>query len=204
VLDAVPADTGDVLDLYAGVGLFALPLARRGHRVVAVEEHRAAVEAGRRSQRLNRLDERTCRFVAARTEEALARHAARPGTSARGRRDVVGPGSARTVVLDPPRSGCSNQVLRGIVRLQPDTIVYVSCEPSALARDLAALLEVGREESVSYRIDRVQPLDMFPYTPHVETVATLHRRTADQNVVNRRRAASRAETVSTRGARFRA
>ena len=155
VLDALPA-ARRVLDLYAGAGLFALPIARTGHRVVAVEESRAAVSDGEASRRLNRIPEEHCRFVARRVEQALDTPVLRVPFDA--------------VVLDPPRDGCPAAVLEAVFgRIRPPTAVYVSCNPEALARDLAVICRHR------YRIVSMQPLDMFPHTPHVETVALLTR-----------------------------
>ena len=149
VMAAMPAGA-PVLDLYAGAGLFALPLARAGHRVLAIEENRAAVADGEASRRLNRITETECRFVAQPVETALRRLA-----------------SADAVVLDPPRDGCSSLVLDELIRLQPSRMVYVSCNPEALANDLAVLTRGG------FRIASIQPVDMFPHTAHVETVVGL-------------------------------
>lgn len=161
VLAAVPADAGRVLDLYAGLGFFALPLARRGHRVVAVEESAAAVEDGEVTARANRLAG-ACRFVRARVEEAMARLA----------RDREAFGA---VVLDPPREGASAAVL-GRLRADvgPARIVYVSCFPEALRRDLPVLLSAAGE-GTAYRLASITPIDMFPHTAHVEAVAVLDR-----------------------------
>jgi 23S rRNA (uracil1939-C5)-methyltransferase len=149
-----------VLDLFAGAGLFALPLARNGHRVIAVEEDRAAVEDGVASRQFSRIPEQACRFVRGRVEDAVGRAAA--GAPGDPRPDVV--------VLDPPRAGCPERVLRAVVGdLRPSRVVYVSCNPAALARDLAVAVGEG------YRTDRVQPVDMFPHTAHIESVAILSR-----------------------------
>jgi 23S rRNA (uracil1939-C5)-methyltransferase len=151
---AIPA-TSRVLDLYAGAGLFALPLARAGHDVIAVEENREAVADGEASLRVNRLDTRRCRFIARRAESAI-RDLARKGE----RFDAV--------VLDPPRDGCAPDVLDDVFgHLQPLTAVYISCNPVALGPDLRRIVRHG------YTIRSVQPVDMFPHTPHVETVVTL-------------------------------
>ena len=155
-LAAIPRGAS-VLDLYAGAGLFALPLAARGHRVVAVEENRAAVEDGRASLRLTRVSEDRCRFVAAPVEEALA------GPAAASRRFDA-------VVLDPPREGATPLALdRLFGRTRPAIAVYVSCDPVSLARDLRRIASHG------YLIRSLQPVDMFPHTPHIETVAALAR-----------------------------
>lgn len=152
VIDALPQGQ-PVLDLYAGVGLFALPLASRGDRVIAVEENRAATVDGIASLRLNRIDPGRCTFIARRVEPAL-----------RG----IQPRDAAHVVLDPPREGCDDAVLNDVFgRLRPGRAVYVSCNPEALARDLAAIARHG------YRAQALQPVDMFPHTAHVETVAVL-------------------------------
>jgi len=147
---AVP-DRVPVLDLYAGAGLFALPLAQAGHDVVAVEENRAAVADGEASRALNRIPVTRCRWVAATVEEALTR---------------VAP--CDTVVLDPPREGCSLAVRTRLFAMrQPRRLVYVSCNPETLARDLSDAAAHG------YAVESLQPVDMFPHTPHVETVAVL-------------------------------
>jgi 23S rRNA (uracil1939-C5)-methyltransferase len=123
VRDAVPAGAS-VLDLYAGAGLFALPLARAGHAVVAVKRTARLSATGVASQRVNRIPEEQCRFIAQPVETALRR---------------LPP--ADVIVLDPPRSGCSPVVLDWLCRRGPARLVYVSCNPEALARDLAVLRE---------------------------------------------------------------
>ena len=153
-------DSDRILDLYAGAGLFALALAKRGASVTAVEENLEAVADGEASRRLNRVSEASCRFVRRRVEDVAA------GAS---RRLVLA--SPDTVVLDPPRQGCEPLVLDWIVRaLRPAGIVYISCNPEALVRDLKTL--VGG----NYGISLIQPVDMFPHTPHIESVAVLRKK----------------------------
>ena len=153
VLDAVPAGV-PVLDLYAGAGLFALPLATRGHRVIAVEANRAAVADGEASARVSRITPGRCRFVAA-PVSTFTKRAARDQPA---------------VILDPPREGCEAVVLDDVFAgIGPATAVYVSCNPETLARDLARLTGHG------YTIASLQPVDMFPHTPHIETVAVIRR-----------------------------
>jgi 23S rRNA (uracil1939-C5)-methyltransferase len=140
-----------VLDLYAGSGLFAIPLAAAGHEVLAIEENRTAVADGEAALRLNHAARGHCRFLSRRVETALP--------SLR---------TAEAVVLDPPREGCSPSVLREVFgRLKPRTAVYVSCNPEALARELRPICRYG------YRVISLQPVDMFPHTAHIETVAVL-------------------------------
>ncbi|MEQ1731580.1 MAG: 23S rRNA (uracil(1939)-C(5))-methyltransferase RlmD [Vicinamibacterales bacterium] len=153
VLEMVPTVPGRVLDLYAGAGLFAIPLARAGHTVTAVESNRQAVADGIASARLNRLTDEQCRFIVARTEDAL---------SSASRADIV--------VLDPPREGCAPGVIdRLFGQVRPPLAVYVSCNPEALATELAMIVRHG------YQIRSLVPVDMFPHTAHVETVAVLTR-----------------------------
>ena len=147
-----------VLDLYAGAGLFALPLAKRGHAVTAVEESAESIADGEASRWFSKIPDEACRFVRGRVEELIG---SRPG-------GLAGAPRPDGVVLDPPRAGCPERVLGAIVRgVRPAKIVYVSCNPDALARDLALAAAGG------YRVDRVRPVDMFPHTAHIEAVAVL-------------------------------
>jgi 23S rRNA (uracil1939-C5)-methyltransferase len=144
-----------VLDLYCGSGLFALPIAKAGAAVTAIEENRQAIADAETNVRLNRLPAGQIRFIAARVEDALARVSKEPQDA---------------VVLDPPRQGCPAAVIAGVFeRIRPARVVYVSCNPDALATELPVILKTG------YRVTRVQPVDMFPHTEHVETVMTFAR-----------------------------
>jgi len=149
-------NAGRVLDLYAGSGLFALTIARGGATVAAVEENRQAIEDLKANIKFNRIPETRLRPICARVEDALGRVAREPWDA---------------VVLDPPRSGCAPAVLEAVFRrIRPRRVVYVSCNPEALATDLRAVTADG------YLIESVQPVDMFPHTGHIETVAVFSRR----------------------------
>ena len=136
-----------VVDAYAGVGTFAALLAPSCRRVVAIEESTAAV----RDAAINTLGMDNVALVAKRTEEAL---------------DDLGD-EADAVVLDPPRAGCHPAVLEALVRRRPARVVYVSCDPETLARDLDVMVRGG------FSLKSVEPVDMFPQTHHVECVASL-------------------------------
>ena len=169
VLAAVPQGA-TVLDLYAGAGLFALPLARRGHAVIAVEENRSAVEDGVASRDLNGISEARCRFIAAPVERVVG--APGPSSSRRGRPATRLPQlpPVDIVVLDPPRQGCERSVLRAVFAgMKPSAAVYVSCNPESLAVDLRLITQQG------YTVRSIQPVDMFPHTPHIEAVVVLGR-----------------------------
>jgi 23S rRNA (uracil1939-C5)-methyltransferase len=157
VVEALPGESGlRVLDLYSGSGLFALPLAVRGHRVTAVEESRKSVKDAELNRRQNQVPEERLKLVCAAVEKALPH---------------LDPGSFDVVILDPPREGAPPEVVRGVFeRLKPARGILVSCDPEALSRELPLAAAAG------YRVLRVQPVDMFPHTPHIEAVAVLERR----------------------------
>jgi 23S rRNA (uracil1939-C5)-methyltransferase len=142
------AGAGNIADLFAGVGLFAAEAASRGAEVIAVESDAIA-------------------------SRDLARNLAPFGLSARavtepveswlgGRRSVP-----ETVIVDPPRSGLSTETRRRLIDLKPEKVVYVSCDPVTLARDVKDFMAAG------YRLTHLEALDLFPNTPHVESIAVL-------------------------------
>ncbi len=142
-----------VLDLYGGVGTFTLPLTRLAKEVVGVEANAMAA-----ADSLHNLRSNGCtgaRIVQAQAEQAL------PGLAQEGPWDLV--------VVDPPRQGVSRRVLDVLARMAVPRLVYVSCDPSTLARDLGILVPAG------YRCIRLTPVDLFPQTFHLESVAILER-----------------------------
>ena len=141
-----------LLDAYTGVGAFAILLAPHAKKVYAVEESAAAVaDARENAAGLDNVE-----FLLGKTEEVLA--------------DLPEPPDA--VILDPPRAGCQPAALQGIIKLEPPRLVYVSCDPETLSRDLKILCNGG------YDLEQIRPLDMFPQTHHVECVAALTRNPA--------------------------
>jgi len=143
-----------VIDAYCGIGTISLFLARSARQVYGVELVPDAVEDARANARLNDID--NADFVVGRAEVVL------PAWRAEGI-------DADVIVVDPPRKGCDPALLETLVAMKPERIVYVSCNPATLARDLAAL------EAGGFRTVEVQPVDMFPHTGHVECVALLIR-----------------------------
>ncbi|MGH7321334.1 MAG: 23S rRNA (uracil(1939)-C(5))-methyltransferase RlmD [Candidatus Rokuibacteriota bacterium] len=143
-----------VFDLYAGTGAISLLLARRARAVYGIELVPAAIEDATRNAGANGIG--NCTFLPGEVRHVL------PELLRRGIR-------AEVVVADPPRAGLHPKALRAVQALAPARIVYVSCNPATLARDLAILRAGG------YRITAVQPIDMFPHTPHIEVVARLER-----------------------------
>ncbi len=144
-----------VLDAYCGTGTIGMIMAKHAKEVIGVESNRDAVRDAVANAEAN--DIRNIRFFAA-DAGAFMDKAAADGESF----DVV--------ITDPPRAGCSGKFLRSLLTLAPERIVYVSCNPETLARDLHTLRNGG------YKVKKIQPVDMFPFTAHVETVTLLSRR----------------------------
>jgi 23S rRNA (uracil1939-C5)-methyltransferase len=138
-----------VLDLYCGAGNFTLPLARRAGSVVGVEEYPPAIDDARGNAARNAVANAT--FLVEPAEGAALRH-----------------GAFDLVLLDPPRTG-AYPVMRDLQRLQPSRILYVSCDPATLARDLQPLVHNG------YAVVAAQPFDLFPQTWHIESLTVLER-----------------------------
>ena len=145
---------GEAVDLYSGVGLFTIPLARRFEHVTGVESHAKSASYAHESAKAAGLDNVSISGLP--VEQWLRRRGSQVG-------------ALPALLLDPPRTGAEPAAIEGIVRLEPTRIVYVSCDPATLARDLKALLAAG------YRLGTVRGFDMFPQSHHVEVIATLDR-----------------------------
>jgi 23S rRNA (uracil1939-C5)-methyltransferase len=153
VLDRLSPDGEDRwLELYSGAGLFTLFLAEKVKEVTAVEENPFAVEDARWNIQSAGLS--NVRLIQAAAETALAER-------------LYGDGRFSKIFLDPPREGAGRAVIEGLVRLNPRRIDYLSCDPATLARDLRMLSDRG------YRPVRIQPIDLFPQTGHLETLAEI-------------------------------
>lgn len=154
--------TETVLDLYCGIGTMSLFFARKAKRVLGVEIVEQAVRDAWANAKRNGIT--NVEFAAGAAEEVVPEWV-RNGVSA----DVV--------VVDPPRKGCDGRLLETILRIAPEKVVYVSCNPATLARDLRVLADGG------YCVREVQPVDMFPHTVHVETVVLLSKGEIDSKKV---------------------
>lgn len=144
----------DVLDAYSGTGTIALYLAGQAKKVYAIEVVSAAVEDARRNSIINGIN--NVRFYQGEVEKIL------PSLASGGLHPEV-------AILDPPRRGCRREVLEAVSVMGVPRVVYVSCDPGTLARDLGHLVWLG------YTVEEVQPVDMFPWTHHVETVVLMSR-----------------------------
>jgi 23S rRNA (uracil1939-C5)-methyltransferase len=132
-----------IIDLYSGAGNFTLPLAHGAQEVIAVEESAAAIEDGKRNAKLNNIV--NCRFIKSTAERFNEK--APPGV----------------LILDPPRSGLTKNVMNKVLELEAESIVYISCNPSTFARDLKTLL-------AKYEPESLRLVDFFPQTYHIESV----------------------------------
>jgi len=167
LIEAALGDAGGMtaLELYSGVGLFTLPLARRFSRVIGVESDQAAAKFARDSLAGAGLSnaEVFVRDVGVWMDEVkrhdLSRLSEESASALEGKIDFV--------LLDPPRVGAESRVIGGVLGLQPRRISYVSCDPATLARDLKKLIAGG------YQLASISAFDMFPQTHHVETVVHL-------------------------------
>lgn len=150
-----------VADVYCGIGTISLFLARHAAQVIGIESVSQAVQDAKANAKAN--DVQNCTFVAAKAEEWLPKWAQKGN-----RLDVA--------VIDPPRKGCETPVLDALVTSGAERIVYVSCNPATLARDAKYLCQFG------YQVQRVQPVDLFCQSWHVETVCLLSKLHSDQHI----------------------
>lgn len=161
-----------VWDLYCGIGTISLFLAQKARKVYGVEIIPQAIDDARENARINGIE--NVEFFVGKAEEVLPgwyqQYAVSGGDSAgnEARADVV--------IVDPPRKGCDEALLGTIVEMAPERVVYVSCDPATLARDLKYLCGQG------YVLERVRAVDMFPETVHVETVCLLSKLHSDQHI----------------------
>ncbi|MCU6746799.1 23S rRNA (uracil(1939)-C(5))-methyltransferase RlmD [Faecalicatena acetigenes] len=162
--------TETVWDLYCGIGTISLFLAQKAKQVYGVEIIPQAIEDARKNAERNGIE--NAQFYVGKAEEVLPAYYMQyekehPGEKA----------SADVIVVDPPRKGCDTVLLETIVKMQPEKIVYVSCDSATLARDLKYLCENG------YELRKGRAVDMFPHTVHVETVVMLSHKKPD-SVIN--------------------
>ncbi len=139
-----------VFDLYCGIGTIGIFAANNAKKVFGIEVIPEAIENAKENAKVNSIS--NCNFTAGEVEKILP--------------NLVKKESADVVFIDPPRKGCDRKTLETLLQVEPKKIVYISCNPATLARDLTILQE-------KYEIKLVQPVDMFPYTSHVECVCSL-------------------------------
>ncbi|WP_366922807.1 23S rRNA (uracil(1939)-C(5))-methyltransferase RlmD [Metallumcola ferriviriculae] len=140
-------------DLYCGTGTVGIFMSEKCRRLVGIELNKAAVQDAKLNARLNGV--KNASFRHGKAEERL--------------KDLWQADDANVVILDPPRQGCDQRLLHQLLELGPEKIIYISCNPATLARDLKTL-------SDAYQIKKVQPVDMFPQTGHVECVVLIEKK----------------------------
>lgn len=154
-----------VWDLYCGIGTISLFLAQKAKLVYGVEIIPQAIDNARENAQINGFE--NVRFMVGKAEEVLPDFYTKAMESHENEEML----SPDVIVVDPPRKGCDGDCLDTMLRMQPQKIVYVSCDPATLARDLKILCESGK-----YRLSKVTPVDMFPNSVHIETACLLLRR----------------------------
>ena len=148
------SDGDTVLDAYAGIGTFSIFLAKKKNiKLTAVEVIKSAVEDGKSNAELNSV-------------ERIEYHCSKLEDFA----DKFESDQFKTLVVNPPRKGCTNKVLDSFGKISPERIVYVSCNPATLARDIKYMEQFG------FKLEKLQPIDLFPHTYHIESVALLNAR----------------------------
>ncbi len=140
-----------ILDAYCGVGLFSLALSKYAKQVIGIEEIKQSIEDARFSAKENNIQNVT--FINGKVENKI--------------NDLFDKNKIDIIVLDPPRAGCNKTILASIAEHKVSKIIYVSCNPSTLVRDVEIL------KSKNYKIKTIQPIDMFPHSYHIETVVLL-------------------------------
>lgn len=142
-----------VLDLYCGTGTIGLTMAKDIKKLIGVEIVKKAIDNAKENAKLNNI--KNAQFICSDAKDAA--------------REILKSNCPNVIIIDPPRKGCDNVLLKNILEINPDKIIYISCDPGTLSRDLKILYD-------NYNIEIVTPVDMFPRTVHVEAVALLKRK----------------------------
>ena len=146
--------SGRILDAYCGIGTISLPLAARGFEVIGIERHPSSITQANENAERNGLASH-CRFVQGDVDQCLSQELPR----------------CDALVVDPPRRGLDQAVLSALLACPPNHLAYLSCDPATQARDLKQLLApLG-----PYVLERLNPVDFFPHTSHLESLALLSR-----------------------------
>ena len=149
-----PRKKDNILDIYSGVGTFSLPIALKANYVYGIDESESSIRDALYNQKSNKI--KNCEFLKAKAEDCLIALKNKKVT-------------CNTVLINPPRSGCSEKVKKSIISFNPLNIIYLSCNPSTLGRDLSFFIRSG------YEIKSIQPIDQFPQTYHIEALAKLEK-----------------------------
>lgn len=178
IADIVGADNSTVIDAYSGAGLLTAIIAKKAKKVIGIEIVKEAVDIANTTAISNGLKDKITNYCA-KCEDILPNIV----------KEEQKKGAKITVVLDPPRKGCDYRVIESLIENEIDTIIYISCMPSTLARDIGLLVgslvlegnQIKKIDNVNlrYRIEKVIPFDMFPQTKHVETVVLLSQRNGE-------------------------
>jgi len=147
-------DEGNLaLDLYAGMGIIGMIISERFEKIIGIEIVKEAIKAGKENLEINEINN-VC-LLEGKVEEILP-------SLVNEKIDVV--------ITDPPRAGMHKKAIQALAKIKPQRIVYVSCNPKTQSRDIKYLLKLTNN---GYQVSLVQPIDMFPHTPHIENVVAL-------------------------------
>lgn len=154
--------TETVYDLYCGIGTITLLLSQKCKTVYGIEVVAQAIESAKQNAKINNIE--NAKFICGKVEDEIENLVAKSNMP-------------NVIVLDPARKGCEEKVLDTILNVKPEKIIYISCNPSTLARDLKKLLSTKE-----YELQEVTPYDLFSHTMHVETVALLSKLNVDKHI----------------------
>lgn len=148
ILDYVGKGYDRIVDIYCGVGLITFPLSERAEDVIGIESNRSAIKDAKYSMEMNNIN--NVKFIDKKAKIGM--------------KEIE---SANVIVIDPPRSGCQREVIKDIIKINPQKIVSVSCDAATFSRDCRYFVDAG------YELKQVQPVDMFPFTHHIEMIGLL-------------------------------
>ena len=153
VKEAKIKETDTILDLYCGIGTIGIFASKQAKKVYGIEIVKQAIENAKENSKINKI--KNTEFISGDVEQILDKLI---------QKEKITP---NIIFVDPPRKGLDNNTINNLIKITPEKIIYISCNPATLARDLSKLEE-------KYKIEKITPVDMFPWTSHVECCSVLY------------------------------